>query len=195
MLLSITLAPEKTKTGTVANLDELKRQLNIPVEFTDDDPILTDLLAVAIETVEDDTHSDILDTANILEHRLNIDGNTGRLAKLIYIYQAPVKTVDKIETTTNGQDWTELPAAKYGYQVKFNRVEINIFETIDAQAVRFSFKSGFADAKRPVRLKQAVILKAADMFDPERSNYVVGAPVVDNNVYVRLISKHVRTYW
>lgn len=195
MLLTIATRPEKTKTGTIATLDELKRQLNIPVEFTDDDPILTDLLAVAVETVEDDTHSDIMETANVLEHKLSIDGTTSRLARTIYIYQAPVKTVDKIETTTDGQNWTELDATKYGYEVKFNRVEITIFEQIDARAVKFTFKTGFADAKRPVKLKQAVILKAADMFDPERSNYVVGAPVVDNNVYLRLISQHVRTYW
>lgn len=195
MLLSITTTPEKTKTGTIASLDELKRQLNIPVEFTDDDQILTDLLDVAIETVEDDTHSDILETANVLEQKLSIDGKPARLARTIYIHQAPVKTVDKIEITTDGQNWAELLATKYGYQVLFNRVEITVFEPLELVAVRFNFKTGFTDDKRPKRLKQAVILKAADMFDPERSNYVVGAPVVDNNVYVRLISQHVRTYW
>lgn len=196
-MLQIKTDPEKTKTGTVASLDELKNQLNIPVEFTDDDTILTALLDTAIETVEDDTHSDIMDVTNVLEHDLtaaNFSADAVYVPRLIHIYQAPVTTVSKIELF-DGTNWTEVNAGLYNVSIDFNRVEIRIFDSHTAKKIKFTFASGYADAKRPKKLKQAVLLKAADLFDAERSDMVVGTISTRIDVYARLISKHVRTYW
>lgn len=189
--------PDKIKTGEVATIAEVKKQLNISDDFTDDDNMITLLLETAIEAVEDDTHSDLLDTANVLEHDLtaaNYDAAAVNLPRLIYINQAPVKVVSKIELW-DGTTWTEINAGLYSVSILFNRVELRIFESHTAKKIKFTFTSGYTDAKRPKRLKQAVILKAADLFDTERSNYVVGAAVFDAKTYARLINKHVRTYW
>lgn len=196
-MLVINTTPEQIKTGAVATLDEVKAQLNIPVDFTDDDDTLDLLLDTAVESVEGDTHSDILDTANVLEHDLTAnkyDAEAVSVPRLIYINQAPVKTLSKIETF-DGTTWTEVSATAYNVNTLFNRAEIRCFDTLEAKKIRFTFTTGYTDAKRPKRLKQAVILKAADLFDTERSNYVVGTITADMNVYTRLISKHIRTYW
>lgn len=196
-MLQIRTEPEKTKTGTVATLEELKDQLNIPRVFADDDLILTALLDTAIETVEDDTKSDILDVANILEHDLTaatFSANAVSVPRLVHIYQAPVRSVSKIEIW-DGTTWTEINAGEYNVNIEFNRVEIGFFGSHTAKKIKFTFASGYTDARRPKKLKQAVILKATDLFDTERSNYVVGTISADMKVYARLINKHVRTYW
>jgi uncharacterized phiE125 gp8 family phage protein len=190
--------PEKTKTGTVASLTELKAQLNIPDEFTDDDTILTALLAAAVESVEDDTRSDLLDTTNVLTHDLiatQYTADTVAVPRLIYINQAPVRAITKVEISTDGNTWTTIAATAYSVRFMFNRVEVRLFDSATAIQIRFTFTSGYTDLLRPKRLKQATILKAADLFDTERSNYIVGAPVFDAKTYAALIVKHVRTYW
>lgn len=196
-MLKLNTTPEKTKTGTIASLTELKAQLNIPNEFADDDAILAALLDTAIEAVEDDTHSDILDVTNVLEHDLtaaNFSADAVHVPRLIHIYQAPVKSVSKIELW-DGANWSEINAGLYNVNIEFNRLEIRFFDSHTAKKVKFTFASGYTDAKRPKKLKQAVLLKAADLFDAERSDFVVGTISSSNNVYARLISKHVRTYW
>lgn len=195
MILSFSNPPVKTKTGTVATVEVLKKQLNIPVDFTDDDELLQDLINVAVETVEDDTHSDILETENELTHTFNLDGSVTTVNQYIHIYQAPVKEVTEIEVSTDGTNYTTVDPEKYGINIEFNRVEITFLENISAAKIRFTFTTGYADEDRPLKLRHAVILKAADLFDAERSNYVIGAPLVNNNVYSRLIRSHVRTYW
>lgn len=196
-MLKLNTTPEKTKTGTVATLTELKAQLNIPDEFTDDDTILTTLLDTAIEAVEDDTHSDILDTANVLEHDLTADtydNDAVNVPRLIYINQAPVRTVSEI-SLWDGANWTPINDGLYNINIEFNRLEIRLFDSHTAKKIKFTFASGYTDAKRPKKLKQATLLKAADLFDAERSDIIVGTIISRTNTYAALIRKHVRTYW
>jgi len=192
-MLTINTAPTKTRTGTIATLDELKHQLNIPVEFTDDNTILTDLLSVAVEAVEEDTKSDIRDVSNVLVYDLTSEGAATSVPSLIYINQAPARAVSKIEILNAGI-WSTIAATGYRVDIAFTRFEINLFDSYTAEQIRFTFTTGYADAARPKQLKQAVILKAADLFGPERSNYSVTA-ITNNLTYARLINKHVRTYW
>lgn len=192
-MLILNAAPEKTKTGTVATIDEIKTQLNIPVEFTDDEGIISHLLAVAIETVEDDTKSDIHDVHNTLTHDLGRPGKAVAVPPLIYIYQAPAREVLKIEIENAGT-WAELAEVNYKVEILFNRFEIRMYESPAAEKIRFTFTTGYEGANCPRQLKQAVILKAADLYGPERSNYAVNA-ISDNKTYLRLINKHIRTYW
>lgn len=193
MIFSFSNPPVKTKTGTVATVDELKRQLNIPIEFDDDNTILADYLAAAVETVENDTNSDILETVNVLTHTLALDYSAQPIHPLIHINQAPVSAVSKIEKYNAGT-WSDIPATDYKIEIEFNRVVIQFNTSHTAEKVRFTFATGYADAARPKQLKQAVILKAADMYGSERSNYATTA-IADIQTYARLISKHVRTYW
>lgn len=196
MIISTT--PDKTLTGTVATITELKSQLNIPVEFTDDDTLLTDLLSVAVENVVDDINSDILDTTNVLTQDLttqNYSVDAVAVPSIIYINAAPVRSISKIEISTDGTNYTEIAATKYRVNIIFTRAEIRFFENNTATHIRFTFSTGYTDAKRPKKLKQAVILKAADLFDTERSAFIVGPSVFNAHTYARLIYKHIRNYW
>lgn len=193
MLLKLSTEPTKTKTGTIATTDELKRQLNIPEHFDDDDTILSDLLDVATEQVESDTNSDIMDTANVLEYTFNKNGNSAQVPTDIYINQAPARSVDKIEID-NGSGYAEVSTADYSVTIEHSRIEIYFKTTQNAVKIRFTFTTGYTDAKRPKKLKQAALLKAADLFDPERAGYTTTA-LAENKAYNRLIAKHIITYW
>lgn len=192
--MQITQLPSKTKNGTIATVGELKPQLNIPLDFDDDDAYLQTLLDTAVEQVESDTNSDVLDTANILTLKLaKLPGELKSVPTLLQICQAPARTVSKIEYLNNG--WQDVAANDFGYDITFNTVEIQLRNALQAEQLRITFTTGYTDAKRPKRLKQATILKAADFYDVERSNYAAGVSIFDLKTYSNLLKKHVRTYF
>ena len=187
----ITKSPDtRTKTGTFITVAEVKAQLRIEPDFTDDDTIIQHLIDTAIELVEDDTNSDFLDTANTV----NITTINGRLEPTIRVYVAPIRTFTKIEiqTVTDGP-FTTLSSSDHDIENGFHYFTIKLKKEVAAIAARLTFTSGYTATTYPKKLKQAVIIKAADLFDSERSDYAAG--VTNNLVYNRLIEKHCRRNW
>lgn len=187
--------PVKTRTGIIATLAEAKKQLHIEDEFTEDDNYIESLIEVAIESVEDDTNSDVMDTANVLTHRIGDGGESG-ISTIWQIAQAPFQSFTKLETSPDGTTFTELAAT--AYKVTSNNLFITI-EFLSAlsptpYALRITYKTGYPDATRPVKLKQAALVRITDLFDNERQGYNLNS-VIENVAYRRLISKHVRNYW
>lgn len=187
-MIILSKEPEKEKTGTPVTLAEAKRQLNIEADETDDDAEVQDLIEVAIELVESDTNSDILLTANTLEHT-----DRDPWQRFIRIMQAPLQAFEKIEQFIDGA-WEEISSSKYTVLKMYSYISIELDETPQSKALRFTFKTGYEDAKVPKKLKQAILLKVADLFDNERQGYT-GSGVTKNDAYPHLISKHIRKYW
>lgn len=186
--------PVKTRTGTIATVAEAKKQLNIEAEFTEDDNYIESLIDVAIESVEDDTNSDIMDVSNVLTYRIGDGGETG-IQTIYTIPQSPFQSFTKLETSPDGATFTEVPAT--AYKVTSN----NLFITVELLStlclclcLRLSYKTGYPTANLPAKLKQAVILRTTDLFDNERQGYNLQG-IAENVAYRRLISKHVRNYW
>jgi len=183
----ITKAPDKTKIFTSPTIEEVKAQLNMEPDFPDvDDTIITDNLATAMEMVEDDTNSDVQDTVNVLE--INVPSGVQTTNTIM---QSPLQSFTRLEAY-NGE-WEEVAAAKYEIEKGFNSFKVVMLESITATKLRFTFKTGYTADKLPKTLKKAVIIKAADLYDTERSDYAAG--VTNIKTYQRLISKHIRNYW
>lgn len=188
-------ANKLTRTGAPIDIARLKRQLNIETDDDLDNELLTDLLAVAIAQVEDDTNSDILKTTSEIVLKTN-----GAQATAYRINKAPLLSVTKIETSANGVDYTEVAATEYEVTTYFLCFIIEFTNAISAEYVKFTFVTGFDDAaeevyrQTPENIKGAIAVKAADMYDPERQSFNLNT-VVENKIYRHLISKHIREYW
>ena len=91
-MLALSKTPTKTRTLSTAIaatlLAQVRKQLNIEDEFTDDDTYLAGLIETAIETVEDDTNSAVIDTLNEIIYEPNPStGEVETLQSQITIYQ------------------------------------------------------------------------------------------------------------
>ncbi|MFO7864511.1 MAG: head-tail connector protein [Salinivirgaceae bacterium] len=190
-MLVLSKAPEKTKTtNTWVTVADVKKQLNIPDEFTDDDDFIEGLIEVAFEMVEDDTNADFIDTSNVLTHEI-----THSLDRIICICQAPFRALSKIEYKTDEEEtYSELENTKYKVVPGFHWFTIQLFETPTADSIRFTFTTGYTNSNYPKKLRHAVVLKAAELFEAERSSYV-DSSVTKIDTYNMLISKHRRQYF
>ena len=186
-MMIITKKPTKTYTGTLCSTAEAKKQLRIESDFTDDDTYIGTLIGVARESVEDDINSDFMLTSNVLE--VTIDG---AMPTTMHVQQSPLIAVSKIEWY-NGTAWADIPATDYTIEKYFHYFEVEFSEYYNAEKLRFTFTTGYADADRPAKLKQAALIRITDLYDNERQGYNLN--VTPNVAYQRLISKHVRTYW
>ncbi len=190
-MIQITQQPEKEKSGQPVSISDAKKQVNLEPEETEDDAKLYELIQTAIELVESDTNSDILLTDNTLV----VEVDRAPWQSLIRITQSPLNAFEKIEQYNNEtENYEEIPSADYSVVTMHNWISIKLTKSITAKKLKFTFKTGFNDFEIPLQLKQAILMKVADMYDPERQSYT-GNAIQQNNAYRHLISKHIRSYW
>lgn len=194
--MDIDIIPVKTKTGTPITLAEAKKQCQVEPEFTADDAYINSLVEIAIDKVEADTNSDVLETTNTLQF-IPTPSPMLHAGDLCYVNQSPLKEFLQIqykETLENGTiAWYTAPATSWRVRPWFSKFLITILEDIPGEEYRFIFTTGYAAAEIPRVLKGAALLKVSDLFDSERQGYTLN--VQANRAYESLISKHVRTYW
>lgn len=187
MSILVTEIPVKTKTGTPISLDLAKKQINIEPDFIADDEYITSLVEIAIDKVENDTNSDVLETVNVLTFDIEKS-----VQDIFYIHQSPLIGVSKLEKL-NGTDWTEVPTTDYKVRAWFSKFTVTLLAAITAEELRITYTTGYAAADIPKVLKGAALIKTSDLFDSERQGYTMN--VAANRAYETLISKHIRTYW
>jgi len=183
----ITALPTKTKTGTPVTKAEAKKQVGIEDNFTADDTYIEMLVGIAIDKVENDTNSDVLETTN----ELTFVPENG--FQCYTIPQAPFLELIKLEKL-NGVIWSEVDAEWYAAEAGFHKFELQLLSPIEADKLRLTYKTGYAVANTPKVLKGAVLLKTSDLFDNERQGFRP-MTVMSHDAYNTLISKHIRTYW
>lgn len=150
-------------------IERLKKQLNIGEAFTGDDALLTDLLAVATAAVADIINADIAEVERTVEHN-------GEVA--FYPY-APVVSV----TGTKAGAETAVTITKMWEGVK-----------VESDADTLVITSGYGETI-PEPLEHAILMKAAALYDTERTDQVIGASVAQMGVIDALVRPYKRKYW
>ena len=150
-------------------IERLKKQLNIEAEYTGDDALLTDLLAVATAAISDIINADIVEVERTVEHN-------GEVA--FYPY-APVVSV----TGTKGGAETTVKVTKMWEGVK-----------VESDADTLVIKSGYGE-NIPEPLQHAILMKAAALYDTERTDQVIGVNVAQMGVIEALVRPYKRKYW
>jgi hypothetical protein len=150
-------------------IEKLKKQLNIGAEFTGDDALFTDLLAVATVAISDIINADIAEVERTVEHN-------GEVA--FYPY-APVKSV----TGTKAGAETAVTITKMWEGVK-----------VESDADTLVIKSGYGE-NIPEPLQHAILMKAAALYDTERTDQIIGVSVAQMGVIEALVRPYKRKYW
>ena len=150
-------------------IEKLKKQLNIEEAYTGDDALLTDLLAVATVAISDIINADIAKVERTVEHN-------GEVA--FYPY-APVVSV----TGTKGGVETAVTATKMWEGVK-----------VESDADTLVITSGYGE-NIPKPLEHAILMKAAALYDTERTDQVIGASVSQMGVIEALVRPYKRKFW
>ena len=150
-------------------IEKLKKQLNIEAEYTGDDALLTDLLAVATVAVADIINADISEVERTVERSGGVS---------FYPY-APVVSV----TGTKGGEATTVTVTKMWEGVK-----------VESDADTLTITSGYGE-NIPKPLEHAVLMKAAALYDTERTDQVIGASVAQVGVIEALVRPYKRKFW
>lgn len=150
-------------------IERLKKQLNIEAEYTGDDALLTDLLAVATVAISDIINADIAEVKRTVEHN----------GKVAFYPYAPVVSV----TGTKGEDEAAVTIKKMWEGVK-----------VESDADTLVITSGYGE-NIPEPLEHAILMKAAALYDTERTDQVIGANVAQVGVIEALVRPYKRKFW
>ncbi len=166
---------DKTIAGYSVTVAEVKKQLNIESTFVDDDAYIQTLIEAATDYISGKIAADVETTDCVL----NVEED------LSIVHNAPFQSLTKV-TNSSDVDVTEncsVVSVHSGFTITFPEFD----------KYRLEWKSGYGTI--PPGLKQAIIIKAADLYEPERASYLNGVTVSPTHVIPGLISKYQRSYW
>lgn len=146
-------------------VDEVKQQLNLLPDETDDEPMIQRMIEAASLDAKD--HADhYFDKTKVAYKYYNFE------ASEVWYPLCPYNSIDLIRVSENGTDWVDLVEIDdYMVQPMLNKFGIIFADKIEHPYVEVSFYLGYEDGQIPPNAKHAIILKSADLFDSERSNY------------------------
>lgn len=162
-------------------VDEVKQQLNLLPSETEDEPFITRLIEAASKDAR--AHCDhYFDKVKAGYKLYNFSGSE------LDIPLCPYLSMDLIRVSDNGTDWTDLVENEdYIIQPALNNFGIFFADKVEYPYVEVSFYLGYENI--PANAKHAIILKAADYFDSERSNYAPNK-VANLMTYERLLEEY-----
>lgn len=164
----------KTKISYPLTLDEVKRHLRIDPEFTDDDDYIQDLISVGTQIAENFIEKDIAKT--LTEVRIDdfdsdwIRINDGNFLSIVSVFNASDISIGTIHQTSKHDDF---------FQIEWT-------SGIASDPLKISYHSGFEVATCPGILKQAILIKIADLYDSARSDYNWNG-MQDNKVFENIL--------
>ena len=165
----------KTKLSYPISLKEAKRHLKV-INFNDDDDYITQLISAATQQCENYIGKDIAKTRNVVEiddfcsdnFRVN-EGNFLEVETVI----TDASTLKNVENTT----------AYYNY------FTTELTESISSDPLTITFTTGYEDDECPEIIKQAILVKIADMYDVERTSYEYSG-YKDNRIFERMLEPY-----
>ncbi|QZT38707.1 phage gp6-like head-tail connector protein [Halosquirtibacter xylanolyticus] len=170
-------------------LSELKQQLNVEEEYTDDNLLLETFLGTAVEAIENMINGHIQHKEIIQEIDLE-KGNT------FYFPIAPLVSIQGVKAINpDNQEWEtvsvvyELTERYNGFILKFASLPSNT-----PSKLQITYEVGYPSNEIPKPLKQAILVQAADFYDSERSGYTASG-LQKTNLVERLVSPYIRCYW
>jgi len=166
--------PIKTKSYYPVSLDEAKRHLRVDQEWSKDDDYIRGLIEAATQKCEEYIGKDIALTSNVLAI-YDFVGPDLYLEEGNFISLDSVKQSDA--STSISVDHTEI---------LYNRVYIELSSHADQDPLYLYYTTGFAAGACPALIKQAVLVKIADLYDDQRSSYSNGTSK-NENAYERLL--------
>jgi hypothetical protein len=156
----------------------IKRQLSIDANDTVDDEYINGLLEAAIEITEGFINKDIAYTSNVLTIE-DYDGSD------IYVDEGNLKSIVNLVNYDSSTLITNYDLVNY-----YNGFTLTFETPLDAEKLILTFYTGYSDASElPKGLKQAILVKLADLYDTERNSYNYSG-ISNSTAWERLASQY-----
>lgn len=177
---------QKIAQGIDVTIDEVKSQLNIEKDFTEDDPFLGIILNTAADFCQGETQRDIFMNDN--SH--TIYDFEGRGIKL------KVTPFRELEEVSFQKDGTSEKVVITGTKIKMGEtiVKLEFPYSLSKGTLYLKYKTGYEIGRIPPALKSAILIKTADLYETERQSE--SSNLLKNNKAVdRLLSAYTVTYF
>jgi len=154
--------PVKTKSSWPVSLSEAKRHLRVDEDFHDDDDYISVLIQAATEKAERYIGKDIAETTSV-------QALYDFLGSYLWIPEGNFRSLDYAVTDTS------VYATISKTDIRYNGVYIEFDTSYDADPLTISYSTGYTEGECPPSIKQAVLIKIADLFDIDRQSYTEGS--------------------
>lgn len=152
--------PTKTKSSYPVSLSEAKRHLRVEEDWHDDDDYIDNLIKAATQKAEQYIGKDIAETENV---------------KIMYDYYGSSIVLDEgnfdsfTQAVSDSSTLVDIDHTEIGY----NYAEVIFNSSISSDPLTITYKTGFVEGECPVLIKQAILVKIADLYDIDRQSYTV----------------------
>lgn len=168
--------PVKTKTFYPISLPIAKRHLRVDEDWYDDDDYIQNLIYAATEKAEQYIGKDIALTTNVMEY-YDFVGDDITIDEGNFIQVDSIVTDSSTLVTVN-------QTRKY-----YNSVFIDLIGSVDSDPLTITYQTGYNEDKCPSVIKQAILIKLADLYDIDRSNYTLGT-FKEGQAFERLLDSY-----
>jgi hypothetical protein len=179
-ILNVSSDYELTKSKSVypVSLLEAKRHIRLDADFIDDDDYIESLIEVATAMAENYINKDIAKTTNTLEiYDFDTDSVTiyeGNFISVIDVVDANDASIGTVDAT-------------YSY---FNSFKIDWTNNLSSDPLKITFYTGYNENEAPKIIKQAILIKIADLYDSARSDYNWNG-MQDNKVFESILNYYI----
>ena len=154
----------KVKSDWFITLNEAKTHLNVSEDFSDKDSYILQLIQAATGLAEDKIEKDISTTTNTTTIK-DFSGTQ------IVIGEGNYRSVTSVTAETAGvisSDNYEVTYIDSAFTITFDStVNINDEDMV------IVFETGYIQGTYPPKIRQAVLVKTHDLYDPERASYTM----------------------
>jgi hypothetical protein len=165
----------KTKSIYPISLTEVKRHLRIDNDFTDDDDYIEGLILAATEMAENYIGKDIAYTSTVVRiDDFNGDWiriNDGNFISIVSVLNSLDSAIGTIHQTSKHSDF---------FQIQWT-------ETLESDPLKITYLSGYNVNETPALIKQAILIKIADLYDSARSDFNWNG-MQDNKVFENILN-------
>lgn len=171
----------KVKSDYFITLAEAKKQLRVDVSFTDEDSFITQLIEAATGFAENYIEKDIASTTDTLTI-LEFSGDE------ILVQEGNFKSVTSVTGSVSG-------ALTYGdNEIKYDDATftITLDDTISTEeTLTVVFETGYALSTYPGQIRNAILIKIHDLYDPQRGSFNIGVLKM-NDIFEGLLNFYVK---
>lgn len=172
----------KVKTSYPIDLPAARVQLRLDDDFIRDDNYIESLIPVATQAAENRIRKDIAITTNVLK-LYNFAGST------IKLNQGNLISITAITTKENPL----VPLDNYNVYIYSNRFRIELDDHVTTDELTVTFETGYPQGSVPPTIRQAILIKVADLYDLDRASSVMVA-VRPTGVFDALLEPHAESY-
>lgn len=177
--------PVKTRTSWPVSLSEAKRHLRVEEDFNEDDDYIQNLIYASTQKAEQYIGKDISETENVQE----LFGWSGQYLT--------ISEGNFISYTQGIVEDTSTLVSAVDTQIFYNYAYIKLDQSISCPSFTpfiIYYKTGYEEGYCPELIRQAILVKIADLYDVDRQSYTIGS-LKENRAFQSLLDSYRKVIW